>query len=228
MAAGGYHESYSLAKGRSTVSRGLSPTMNQHRSTRSAARAVTRSKRPEVGLLDGLDEDPCEPTPKKRKASQLARSSFPHSKKLRTSTLSAPSTRRSKPLANRKNDLSPLPVKEICMLAYHLSGEDLKLLWQNNAFTIESARGSLVDPLSDSSFRVIGRHATCVVTSRQKSLKVILSKNTAMSVDENEDDITGGVMLLEFDDEGVRDRFISLVTKMVGYQAMRAISNVDE
>lgn len=102
------------------------------------------------------------------------------------------------------------------MLAYHLHGPALKLLYGDDGFTVESGEGSLIDPTTQNSFVMTGKHAQYVLYSRQQSLKVILSKNTTRSIDEAPDDITGGVILLDFGGSNARDEFIAHTKNMAG------------
>jgi hypothetical protein len=111
---------------------------------------------------------------------------------------------------------SLLYIKEICMLAYHLTGTDLQLLYGDNAFTVESGEGALIDPTTEKPFLMTEQHAQYVLYSRQKSLKVVLSKHTTHSIIESPDEITGGVILLDFGGSNARDEFVARIQHMIG------------
>ncbi|KAI5196163.1 hypothetical protein AUEXF2481DRAFT_300233 [Aureobasidium subglaciale EXF-2481] len=206
-------------------------------------RAVTRS-REEAQLVDGLDEDPFEPPSKKlaftdssqfptknnnrEKFSQ--KSPSPHrtvSNKARVKSLFATPTKQSSHAKSQRPHRSLLHVSEVGMLAYHLTGEGLKLLHKTAAFTIVSAEGSLIDPATDRPFEMTEEHAMYVLSSCQKSFKVILSKTTTWSIHESPDDITGGLILLEFGGESARDEFLARIKEMVG-MAVGGIGSVDD
>jgi hypothetical protein len=110
---------------------------------------------------------------------------------------------------------SLLYIEEICMLAYHLTGPALQLMYGNNAFTVESSEGALTDPTTENPFLMTEQHAQYVLYSRQGSLKVILSKYTTRSIIESPDEITGGVILLDFSGSNARDEFIARIKDMI-------------
>ena len=109
---------------------------------------------------------------------------------------------------------SLLHIKEICMLAYHLNGPALKLMYGNDGFTIESGEGSLIDPTTQNPFLMTGQHAQYLLYSRQQSLKVVVSNNATRSIHESPDEITGGIILLEFGGSSARDEFIARIGKL--------------
>ncbi|KAI5236059.1 hypothetical protein E4T43_08844 [Aureobasidium subglaciale] len=206
-------------------------------------RAITRS-RDEAQLVDGLDEDPFEPPSKKlafTDSSQFPtknnnRERFsqkppsPHrtaSNKARVKSLLATPTKQSSHAKSQRPHRSLLHVSEVGMLAYHLTGEGLKLLHKTAAFTIVSAEGSLIDPATDRPFEMTEEHAMYVLSSCQKSFKVILSKTTTWSIHESPDDITGGLILLDFGGESARDEFLARIKEMIG-MAVGGIGSVDD
>jgi hypothetical protein len=89
-------------------------------------------------------------------------------------------------------------------------------MYGNHAFTIESREGSLIDPTTDDPFLMTEQHGQYVLYSRQRSLKVILNKETTCSINESADEITGGVILLEFGGSDARDDFIARIKHMAG------------
>ncbi|CAD0086450.1 unnamed protein product [Aureobasidium mustum] len=111
---------------------------------------------------------------------------------------------------------SLLQINEVCMLAYHLTGQDLKLMYRTNVFTIESGEGSLIDPRTGCAFEIGEQHALYVLSSSEKSLKVILSKDNTWSVSESIDEMTGGIILLEFGGVSARDEFIAGIKHLIG------------
>jgi hypothetical protein len=100
------------------------------------------------------------------------------------------------------------------MLAYHVQGPALQLLYGNDSFTIESGEGSLFDPTTKSPFLMTAQHAQYVLYSRQRSLKAILSKESTRSIKESPNEITGGVILLEFGGPSARNEFIARIAEM--------------
>ncbi|CAD0021787.1 unnamed protein product [Aureobasidium pullulans] len=70
-------------------------------------------------------------------------------------------------------------------------------------------------------------HAPYVLFSRQSSFKVILSQSTTHDINETDDDITGGIFLLEFDGGVARDDFMARIREMVGGSA-GGISSADD
>ncbi|KAI4728482.1 hypothetical protein E4T49_03789 [Aureobasidium sp. EXF-10728] len=206
------------------------------------ARALTRSRNLEAQLVHGLDEDPFKDSPeppfKKRiiagsfvprtkhnGPAKILRPDTSHSmatlKQLRAKDLSTTPTR--KPLlgtaSTQRPNRSLLHVNEICMLAYHLNEQGLKLMYRDNAFTIESGAGSLVDPTTGTPFKMTEQHALYVLFSSQKSLKVIMSKNPAWSIAKSPDDVSGGIILLDFGGVSARDEFVAHIKHMVGMSA---------
>lgn len=202
-------------------------------------RTLNRSRNMEAQLVSGPVEDPfadCPEPPSKRRI--VAGSYVPHGKGIDCAEISHIAASRfmakSKPLRFRrpsKNSAkhsqpshirtqepirSLLHIKEVCMLAYHLTGPALQLMYGNHAFTIESREGSLIDPTTDDPFLMTEQHAQYVLYSRQRSLKVILSKETTRNINESADQITGGVVLLEFGGSDARDDFIARIKRMVG------------
>ncbi|KAI4747473.1 hypothetical protein E4T50_02180 [Aureobasidium sp. EXF-12298] len=202
-------------------------------------RTLTRSGNMEGQLVSGQVEVPfadCPEPPSKRRI--VAGSYVPHGKEidfakvshiatprsmakpkqLRFRRPSATSARHSQPSHIRTQGpvRSLLHIKEACMLAYHLTGPALQLMYGNHAFTIESREGSLIDPTTDDPFLMTEQHAQYVLYSRQRSLKVILSKEITRSINESADRMTGGVVLLEFGGSDARDDFIASIKYMVG------------
>lgn len=106
------------------------------------------------------------------------------------------------------------------MLAYHLTGPGLQLMYGTNTFTVESDEGSLIDPTTECPFLITEHHAQYVLYSRQKSLKVILSKDTTRSIDESANEITGGIILLSLGESSARDAFIARIKLMVGAEGI--------
>ncbi|KAI4847817.1 hypothetical protein E4T44_04299, partial [Aureobasidium sp. EXF-8845] len=238
---GTYHEFYGLAKGSASVSQTprsarsinigtLGSPKRQAMSTptktgKAAAqdvddpddtplrvvqkmRALTRSRESKTQIASGHGEDPFADSPE------------PLSKRRNTGGSSAPSkTPTRQPQSRRPSTKepirSPLHIKEVCMLAYHVSGPALRLLYGNDSFTIESGEGSLMDPITESTFRLTAQHAQFVLYGREGSLKVILSKNSTRSIIESPTEITGGVILLDFGGRSARDEFIARVGEMV-------------
>ncbi|KAH0366566.1 hypothetical protein KCU65_g5264, partial [Aureobasidium melanogenum] len=189
------------------------------------ARTLNRSKD-----VERLDEDPfrdCPEPPSKRRT--LAGSPMPqtrgsnNAKISETATLRVPTTstiprvrglsrtpiKQSSYAGIQKPTRTLLQVNEVCMLAYHLTGQDLKLMYRTNAFTIESDEGSLMDDTTGCAFEINEQHAQYVLSSSQKSLKVIMSKSTTWSITETTEDLTGGIILLEFGGVSARDEFIA-------------------
>ena len=101
------------------------------------------------------------------------------------------------------------------MLAYHLKGPALKLMYGGDAFTIESDEGSLIDPTTQKPFSMTEQHVKYTLYSRQQSLKVILSKDLTRNIIESLDEITGGVILLDFGGSNARDGFVAHIGRMV-------------
>ncbi|KAI4722295.1 hypothetical protein E4T48_01506 [Aureobasidium sp. EXF-10727] len=203
------------------------------------ARVLTRSRNLEAQLVHGLDEDPFKDSPEPPfKRRNIAGSPLPQSKNngheqiLRTETsdfmatlkqlrakdlYTTPTRQPQLSTANIKRpNRSLLHVNEVCMLAYHLNEQGLKLMYRDNAFTIVSGEGSLIDPTTGSPFKMTEQHALYVLFSSQKSLKVIMSKNTAWSIAKSPDDVSGGIILLEFGGVSARDEFIARIKHMVG------------
>jgi hypothetical protein len=102
------------------------------------------------------------------------------------------------------------------MLAYHLTGPALQLMYGDSAFTVESGEGALIDPTTEKPFLMTEQYAQYVLYSRQGSLKVILSKHTTRSIIESPDEITGGVILLNFGGSNARDEFLARIKHMIG------------
>ncbi|THW86427.1 hypothetical protein D6D18_07529 [Aureobasidium pullulans] len=127
----------------------------------------------------------------------------------------------------QKPDRSLMHVKEVCMLAYHLTGEGYSLQYRTNCFTIEFGQEPLIDPINGLSFKITKNHAPYVLFSRQSSFKVILSQSTTHDINETDDDITGGIILLEFDGGVARDDFMARIREMVGGSA-GGISSADD
>jgi hypothetical protein len=164
---GTYHESYGLAKGSVSVSQTprsarsinigtLGSPKRQAMSTptktgKAAAwdvddpddtplrvlqrvRALTRSRDTKTQTARGQGEDPFADSPE------------PLSKRRNTGTSSVPSTTPTRQPQSRRSSTngstrSLLHITEVCMLAYHVRGPALKLLYGNAAFTIESGEG---------------------------------------------------------------------------------------
>ena len=101
------------------------------------------------------------------------------------------------------------------MLAYHLKGPTLKLMYGNDGFTVESGQGSLIDPTTQNPFLMTGQHAQYLLYSRQQSLKVVVSNNATRSIHESPDEITGGIILLEFGGSSARDEFIARIGQLI-------------
>jgi len=196
--------------------------------------------------VNGQDEDPfvntLEPSNKRRavvdssapsgrkskctKVSHKATSRFmARPKNFRVERLAATSPNHSQ--SSRKNtvELSRplLHIHEVCMLAYHLTGPGLQLMYGKDAFTVESGEGSLIDPTTENLFLITEQHAQYVLYSRQKSLKAILSKDTTRSIDESANGITGGVVLLSFGGSSARDAFITRIKLMVGAEGVGCV-----
>ncbi|THY86156.1 hypothetical protein D6C95_07675 [Aureobasidium pullulans] len=127
----------------------------------------------------------------------------------------------------QKPDRSLMHVKEVCMLAYHLTGEGFSLQYRTNCFTIEFGQEPLIDPINGLSFKITKNHAPYVLFSRQSSFKVIMSQSTTHDINETDDDITGGIILLEFDGGVARDDFMARIREMVGGSA-GGISSADD
>ncbi|KAH0388926.1 hypothetical protein KCU89_g16817, partial [Aureobasidium melanogenum] len=212
------------------------------------ARTLAKSRNTETQLVDGLDEDPfrdCPEPPSKRRAivgsSLLQTRASDNAKTSDTATLrvSTPSTmprvrglsrtptKQSSCFSVQKPTRTLLQVNEVCMLAYHLTGKDLKLMYRTNAFTIESGEGSLMNSTADCPFEINEQHAQYVLSSSQKSLKVIMSKSTTWSITESNEDLTGGIILLEFGGVSARDEFIAHLKHMAG-MGVRGIGCTDE
>jgi hypothetical protein len=203
-------------------------------------RTLTRSR--EAQLVGGQVEDPfvesSEPPSKRRVVSSLsvsqdregsgARTSHtvtsriktmaPTRKKSGAKRLFIASTRPSQSSysSTQRPGRSLLYIKEICMLAYHLTGPALQLMYGDNAFTVESGEGVLIDPTTEKPFLMTEKHAQYVLYSRQKSLQVVLSKHTTRSIIESPDEITGGVILLDFGGSNARDEFVARIQHMIG------------
>lgn len=200
------------------------------------ARALNRNRTMGTQLVNNLDVEhfrKSPETPSKRRAiadSSLAQSGGNGNEKTpytATSRASAtPGTLRVRGHSRTPTEQSSHPgvlkfpytllqVRKVCMLAYHLT--DLKLMYRTNAFTIESnAQRSLLDPTTGCPFLIDEQHAQYVLSSSQKSLKVILSKDTTWSVSESHGKTTGGIILLDFGGTSARDEFITRISDMVG------------
>ena len=172
-------------------------------------RMLTRSRNMGTQLVNGPDENPftdsLEPPSKRRMVTG-------------SSVLSSTPVRQSQPIRSglQRPNRPLLHIKEVCMLAYHIKEPALKLLYGKDAYTIESDQGSLIDPHTGSLFKLTEQHAQYVLYSRQQSLKVILSKNTTRSIKESPNEITGGIVLLDFGGSNARDEFIAHIKHMVG------------
>ncbi|KAG9833612.1 hypothetical protein KCU98_g8928, partial [Aureobasidium melanogenum] len=212
------------------------------------ARTLNKSRDVETQLMDGLDEDPFrdypEPPSKRRavagssllqtrgsdnaKTSDTATLRVPTtSNKPRVRGLSRTPTKQSSHGSVQKPTRTLLQINEVCMLAYHLTGKDLKLLYRTNAFTIESGEGSLSDSRTGIAFEINEQHAPYVLSSSQKSLKVIMSKSTTWSITESNKELTGGIILLEFGGVSARDEFIAHLKHMAG-MSVRSIGCADD
>ncbi|KAH0009595.1 hypothetical protein KCU78_g10656, partial [Aureobasidium melanogenum] len=212
------------------------------------ARTLAKSRNTETQLVDGLDEDPfrdCPEPPSKRRAiagsSLLQTRVSDNAKTSSTATLRVPTpstiprvrglsrtpTKQSSCSSVQKPTRTLLQIDEVCMLAYHLTGKDFKLMYRNNAFTIESDEGSLMNSTAGCPFEINEQHAQYVLSSSQKSLKVIMSKNTTWSITESTEDLTGGIILLEFGGVSARDEFIVRLKHMAGMGA-RGIGCADD
>ncbi|KAI5194414.1 hypothetical protein E4T39_08680 [Aureobasidium subglaciale] len=208
-------------------------------------RALTRSRNTEAQLSGGLEEDSVE-SPSKRRAladpsseplvqnSKRVRSFHTPtpapqatSNKIRATGIFDTPTKQSGHAKNQRPSRSLLHVSEVGMLAYHLTGEGLKLLHKATAFTIVSAEGSLIDPTTDRPFEITEQHAMFVLSSCQNSFKVILSETATWSIFESPNDITGGLILLDFDSESARDEFLARIKQMVG-MVVGGIGDVDD
>jgi hypothetical protein len=170
-------------------------------------RVLTRSRDTKTQTARGQGEDPFADSPE------------PLSKRRNTGTSSVPSITPTRQPQSRRSSTngstrSLLHITEVCMLAYHVRGPALKLLYGNAAFTIESGDGSLIDPTIKSPFLMTAQHAQYVMYSRQGSLKVILSKDSTRSINESPNDITGSVILLEFGGLSARNEFIARIAEM--------------
>lgn len=202
-------------------------------------RALTRSEDMGTQSVNGLDEDPFVDQSSKRRF--VAGSSAPSGRKFKCAKVSHKATSRfmarpknfrielasatsSKHLHSDHTIKEPnrplLHIKEVCMLAYHLTGPGLQLMYGKDAFTVESGEGSLIDPTTECPFRITDQHAQYVLYSRQKSLKVIMSKDPTRSIDDSANEITGGVILLSFDGSSARDAFIARIKLMVGVEGI--------
>jgi hypothetical protein len=171
-------------------------------------RALTRSRDTKTQTARRQGEDPFADSPEPlSKRRNTGSSSVTSSTPTRQPQLRRPSTK--EPMR------SLLHIKEVCMLAYHVHGPNLKLLYENDAFIIESDDGSLMDPTTESTFKLTAQHAQFVLYGRQGSLKVILSKNSTRSIIESPNEITGGVILLDFGGRSARDGFIARIGEMV-------------
>jgi hypothetical protein len=245
-ADGTYHESYGLVKGSVSVSQSprsarstnigslgspkrrviSTPTKTSNSAAQLAGdlddtplravqkmRMLTRSRNMGTQLVNGPDEDPftdsLEPPSKRRVVKG-------------SSVLSLTPIRQSQPIRSglQRPNRPLLHIKEVCMLAYHIKEPALKLLYGKDAYTIESDQGSLIDPNTQSPFKLTEQHAQYVLYSRQQSLKVILSKNTTRSIKESPDEITGGIILLDFGGSNARDEFIAHIKSMVGVEGI--------
>ncbi|CAD0106312.1 unnamed protein product, partial [Aureobasidium uvarum] len=203
------------------------------------ARALTRSRNMEAQLVNGLDEDLSGHTPEppfKRRV--IAGSSVPqvgksghannlHSvtsysmgalRKPSASDLSTTPTRQQQSSHSgiQRPTRSLLHINEVCMLAYHLTEQGLKLMYRTVVFTIESVEGSLINPTTGCPFEMTEKHLQYVLYSSQKSLKVIMSQNATWSITKSDDNIAGGIILLEFGGVSARDEFIARIKHMVG------------
>ncbi|KAG9713321.1 hypothetical protein KCU73_g16558, partial [Aureobasidium melanogenum] len=212
------------------------------------ARTLAKSRNTETQLVDGLDEDPfrdCPEPPSKRRAiagsSLLQTRVSDNAKTSNTATLRVPTpstiprvrglsrtpTKQSSCSSVQKPTRTLLQIDEVCILAYHLTGKDFKLMYRNDAFTIESDEGSLMNSTTGCPFEINEQHAQYVLSSSQKSLKVIMSKNTTWSITESTEDLTGGIILLEFGGVSARDEFIARLKHMAGL-GVRGIGCADD
>ncbi|KAG9692966.1 hypothetical protein KCU95_g6738, partial [Aureobasidium melanogenum] len=207
------------------------------------ARTLNRSKNVERSNEDPFRDRP-EPPFKKRavagsslpetreggsaKTSDTANSRTPTpSTKPSVRDLSRTPTKQSSYASLQKPTRTLLQVNEVCMLAYHLTGKDLKLMYRTNAFTIESDEASLMDDTNGCAFEINEQHAQYVLSSSQKSLKVIMSKSTTWSITESNEELTGGIILLEFGGVSARDEFIAHLKHMDGI-SVRSIGCADD
>ncbi|KAH0270233.1 hypothetical protein KCU91_g8202, partial [Aureobasidium melanogenum] len=100
-------------------------------------------------------------------------------------------------------------------------------MYRTNAFTIESDEASLMDDTNGCAFEINEQHAQYVLSSSQKSLKVIMSKSTTWSITESNEELTGGIILLEFGGVSARDEFIAHLKHMDGI-SVRSIGCADD
>lgn len=212
------------------------------------ARALNRSKDVATQLVDDMDEGPFKDRPerplKKRAVAcssllQMREGDSARTSDTATSHTPAPSTKpsirdisttpikQSSYASVQKPTRTLLQVNEVCMLAYHLTGKDLKLMYRSNASTIESVEGALMDDTTGCAFEINEQHAQYVLSSSQKSLKVIMSKSTTWSITESNEELTGGIILLEFGGVSARDEFIAHLKHMDGI-SVRSIGCADE
>ncbi|KAK6007086.1 hypothetical protein QM012_006094 [Aureobasidium pullulans] len=202
------------------------------------ARTLNRSRDINTQLANGLDIGPLRDsaeTPSKRRAiadltptqargggknktsSMTISTASNSSKNTRVRGRSRTSTEQSNYAGVQTLTNSLLHINEVCMLAYHLVANNLKLKYRTNAFTIERGEeGSLVDPLNGCAFQIDKQHAMYVLSSSEKSLKVILSQNSTWTVAISCGKMTGGIILLEFGNASARDEFIARIRYMVG------------
>jgi hypothetical protein len=238
---GAYHEFFGLAKGSVSVSQTPRSARSINIGTLASPKRQVMSTLTKTGKAAAWDVDDPDDTPlrvlqrvraltrSRDTKTQTARSQGddpftdspePLSKRRNTGSSSVPSTTPTRqPQVRRSSTKEPirslLHIEEVCMLAYHVHGPALKLLYGNDSFTIESGEGSLIDPTTESTFRLTAQHAQFVLYGRHGSLKVILSKNSTRSIIESPNDITGGVILLDFGGRSARDEFIARIGEMI-------------
>ncbi|KAH0293409.1 hypothetical protein M436DRAFT_68909 [Aureobasidium namibiae CBS 147.97] len=187
-------------------------------------RMLTRSRDMSTHVADGQTEDPLtnssEPQSKRRLIARRHPATVRPGPKLgkpgarrpaKTTTWQSQSGFSSTQQPSRRL----LHIKEICMLAYHLNGPTLKLMYGNDGFTVESGEGSLIDPTTQNPFLMTGQHAQYLLYSRQQSLKVVVSNNATRNIHESPDEITGGIILLEFGGSSARDEFIARIGQLI-------------
>ncbi|THY35161.1 hypothetical protein D6D01_01560 [Aureobasidium pullulans] len=191
-----------------------------------ASSKLHSKKRPLVDPIDSMRKRHQSGT---KVCSKTSTTSKTVSKQLVSGTLSKTPLGQLGQITNKtqKPDHSLMHVKGICMLAYHLTGEGFSLQYRTNCFTIEFGQEPLINPINGLSFKMTKTHAPYVLFSRQSSFKVILSQSTTHDINETDDDITGGIILLEFDGVVARDDFMARIREMVGGSA-GGISSADD
>jgi hypothetical protein len=139
----------------------------------------------------------------------------------------------SKPLRRttprKQVDVQPVGLKEMRMLAHCLSGEHLRLSYQNGFFTIETGQGLLMDPSTSSPFELGEAHTIHMCASTGNEHKIILSQTRNHTIMQaGNTDITGGVILLQFKDKDGLDWFKFCVRQMTGDRFLGGITLVQE